>query len=308
MAIFEIPEKFAGKTLRDIQRETGGAFRPDILGGFIGIDQNTPLTAGQSINLPDDPGSGEVKFASQFFSPAGTAQAGQRQAFNLKLRGEEESFLGRFRQDFPQVLTGIEEQLGLPGLRQEAFTSAGELRDIPQVQKQATAGFDVTANQLARIISAEREKKAPIAQEAVRQAQFGEEEFGRRAQRELVPFETEISFMKDRFAREASGFDADADRQLNLLLQQIQQEGATNIATIQQATQLAQLEESKRQFEEGISTIDLGNRVALLDIDGNEIGSFDKKKLGGDTGTPLGTPPPPPLQTLQPTSGFIPTA
>lgn len=221
-------------------------------------------------------------------STAQPLQPGQRQAFQQGLRGEETEFLGRFRTEFPQILTGLEEQLGLPGLRESAFGLTKTLRNIPRVQEQAARGFDVTANQLARIISAEQQRQAPLAQEAVFQAQFAEEEFGRQADIALRPFETEISFMSDRFAREATGFSEDADRRLNLLLQQIQTEGATNIATIQQATQLAQLEESKRQFEQGISTIDLGNRIALIDMSGKEIGSFDKSKLGGGAGVGQG--------------------
>lgn len=253
--------------LNPIQRKRLEELR---IAGSIGQESGIESPTGSFLDVAP-------KFAGQIASQ-------KRDVFQKKLRGEEESFLGRFRTEFPEILTGISEQLGLPALRETAFQGLESFGEIPEVQTQAARGRDISANQLARIISAEETERLPGAQKAVGQAQFAEGQFTEQAGQALVPFETEIGFLKDRFSREASGFNQDAEAELNILLQQIQQEGATNIANIQKATQLAQLEQRKTEFEEGLSTIDLGNRVAIIDREGNEVSSFAKAKLGGGGG------------------------
>lgn len=303
MAIFEVPTNLQGKTLKQIRDESNAAFRPDVLASLAGIDENTPLTAGQAFTLPNDPGSGEYKFVQGTFSPQGTKATADRQAFNLNLQGQEQEFLNRFKEEYPQILSGIEQNLNLPNLRQSAYDLSDTLREIPSVQTGATRGFDVNANQLARIISSEQEKIAPVAQEAVRQAQFGEEEFGRQSERALKPFETEIDLLKDRLSRESTGFDTDAKNRLDLLLTQIQEEGAMDREKISQATKLAELEQRSEEFKKSFVSVDLGNRVAILDASGKEVGSYAKGKLpssgnGGNVGEYL--------KPLEPTPSFRP--
>lgn len=222
-------------------------------------------------------------------------QERKRAAFNEKLRSEESAFLNRFRTDFPNILTGIEEELGLPSLRQSAFTVGQDIQNIPEAVKQAVQGKDVSATQQARIEAAQRGERLPEFNNLLSALQFAEDEFGRRADRELVPFETEIGFMKDRFAREASGFSEDAQSRLNILLAQIQEEGANfrtmtaeqgdNFrAKLGQAAKLAELEENKRQFESSVSTVDLGDRIQLIDPSGNVIREEKKARLSSGSG------------------------
>ena len=71
-------------------------------------------------------------------------------------------------------------ELGLPQLRQNAFNLQQQLIDIPSVYKEGTRGFDVNANQLARIVNARTAELGPLAQRATAQAQFGEQELGTR--------------------------------------------------------------------------------------------------------------------------------
>ena len=193
--------------------------------------------------------AGQQKLLAELGGGGSFQAGGDRAAFNQRLRGEEEAFLGKFRSEFPTILTGIEEQLGLPTLRGEAFGALESFKDIPGVQTQAARGLDIGSNQLERIIAAEQTQRQPGVQDLLSSLQFGEEEFGRRAERELVPFETEIGFLKDRFARESTGFNQDAENSLNVLLQKMQNEGALSVAELQQASSLAELEESKRQLK-----------------------------------------------------------
>ena len=224
---------------------------------------------------------GEKKWASYQGSlgPSVTSlgtSAADRTAFFGKQKGEEEEFLGRFRTEFPELLTGIEEELGLPGLRGRAQSLTGLFEETPERVEVGARGFDVTANQLARMIAAESGELAPEVSKAISQAQYGEEEFGRRAQRELVPFQTEAQFLTDRLSREATGFGIEQQGRLDMLLQKLQNEGNLDIAEMQEATKLSQLEQSKTEYEEGITTIDLGDRVGFFDRFGNLIKSEPK--------------------------------
>jgi len=236
--------------------------------------------------------------------PAGPTAA-DRETFFGKQREEEQGFLSRFRTEFPTLLTGIEERLGLPGLRERSRGLTGLLTETPERVEVGARGFDVTSNQLARMIAAETGELAPEVSKAVSQTQFGEEEFGRQAQRELVPFETEAQFLTDRLAREATGFGIEQQGRLDMLLQQLQNQGSLAIAELQEATKLSQLEQDKIQYEEGLTSVDLGDRIGFFDKLGNLIKSEPKgvaPTKGGD-GTSFVTPPPPTaggggLQTL----------
>jgi hypothetical protein len=232
-----------------------------------------------------------------------------RAAFNERLKGEEQGFLSKFRTEYPEIISGIETTLGLPQLRQSAYDLTETLRNIPRVQEQATRGFDVTANQLARMIQSGQEKVSPLAQEAVREAQFAEETATKRGEQALVPYKAEIELMKDRFAREATGFNVDVEARLNILLTQIQEQGATDRVKLQEATRLAELEQNKEMMQKSFATVDLGNRVALLDLSGNEIGSLPKSKLTSETGNNVQSyfetlTDQNQLQVLQPTPSF----
>lgn len=232
-------------------------------------------------------------------APTGPSAA-DRTAFNERAGQTTSDFLTRFKTEFPQVLTGLESKFNLPQLRETAVSTVGALGDISKIVKatperatQAARGFDVSAGQLERQIAAETGKLRPVlteattaAQQALTASQLGEQAFGTRAQLALAPFETEISFLKDQLSREATGFNIDVEGRFDILLQQIQTEGAANIATIQEATKLAQLEADKVEFESAIDAVDLGNRVILLDRSGNEVGSFPKGKLTGGGGSP----------------------
>ena len=143
-----------------------------------------------------------------------------------------------FLTKFGNVITGqgttqgaaerIGGELGLPALRQNAFNLQQQLIDIPEVYKAGTRGFDVNANQLARIINQRSGEIAPLAQRATAQAQFGEQELGTRLgylqndwNRQLLPLTTEKDFLADRFAREASMYTQDNQNELNAILDKI---------------------------------------------------------------------------------------
>src|SRR3990167_3813598 len=53
-SIFAVPTNLEGKTLAQIRNEGNLNFRPDVLAGFMGIDENTPLKSGQIVDLPEN--------------------------------------------------------------------------------------------------------------------------------------------------------------------------------------------------------------------------------------------------------------
>ena len=99
---------------------------PDLVfGGQIDISNPIKKTKYERLNREYE--QRQRTAAPSPVAPLGPSAA-DREAFFGKQRGEEQEFLGRFRTEFPEILTGIEEQLGLPGLRGRAqsLTSLSE--------------------------------------------------------------------------------------------------------------------------------------------------------------------------------------
>jgi hypothetical protein len=70
MAVYTVPQAFEGKTLAQVRDSTGKAFRPDTLAGYLGIQENTPLKAGQTFTYDVvDPGGGEYQALQSYFNP-----------------------------------------------------------------------------------------------------------------------------------------------------------------------------------------------------------------------------------------------
>ena len=223
-------------------------------------------------------------------------------------RGAETEFMERFKTEFPAALTGLETELGLPGLRQTAQTAGQTLRgvqdvvrSVPTTQQTIAKQVGISAPRLQQRISAESAKLSPTLEAATRgfteatsATQFGEAEFCRRAERALAPLTTKLGLLKDRFSREATGFGQAAERELSSILSKISTGIQISIAEMNKAMQLAQLEQNKYEFESKVSTVDLGNRIALLDRSGKEIGSMPKgtAPTSGTKNPPLPIPPP----------------
>lgn len=51
MALYQVPDAYAGKSLNQIQQQSGMGFRPDVLASFGGIDPNQVLSKGQQLNF-----------------------------------------------------------------------------------------------------------------------------------------------------------------------------------------------------------------------------------------------------------------
>lgn len=253
---FTVPEKFVGKTLSQIQGETGTPFRADLLG----FDPNTALTSGQAFDFPGATGSAESQFlTSQFLSPGQVQQAGQK--------AEGEAFIGALEERIggQEKLGAASERIGgelnLPTLRRNAFDLQQTLKNVGARQQGQAQQFGISAPNLARRTAAEQARLAPAAQEATAQAQFAEGELGRNLQllvaeqdKELRPFfEAQLPLLQDRLAREQSNYQLDQQRELDVLLANIAQSGQASREEAARIQELSVLEETFNKTLEQIA-------------------------------------------------------
>ena len=291
---FQVPEQYGGKTLAQIQGETGAPFRADVLEDIAGIGRNTPLEVGQTISFRTDPGAGEFQFLSGFFDPglSPSQQLAKGQA------DREEGFLTRFRETItgqetlPAMSERLGAELGLPGLREStrglteaAIDLEGLLFGLPGRVAGETRGFDVTQGQLERI--QEERARGPRGQliETARAAERSggrlaglESQLGQRLglgvaqqEKELRPFEAEIGLISERAAREVTLYTADKQNELAVLLQKMQTQGQLDLNDAQRIADLAlQEDEYSRIFDQIRLQTDEDIRQSLaLRRDGN---------------------------------------
>lgn len=122
----------------------------------------------------------------------------------------------------------IGEELGLPQLQANATQLNNTVRDLPSTYSKATTGFDVNANQLARVVGTKQAELSPLAQRATEQAQTAQGQVNQRLgyanedfNRGLIPLTAEQSLLSDRNARETTLYTTDNQNELNALINKI---------------------------------------------------------------------------------------
>ncbi len=224
---------------------------------------------------------------------SGGGSTGSSADLIAKQTAAENDFLTRFRaaiggQESTQAMADrISTELGLPGLRKNAFAVNQQLSDVPDVQSAATRGFDVNENQRQRIIAAKQGELAPSAVKLNTPQQFAEGQLGERLgyglqeqTKALIPFQTEASMLSDRAAREITGYTNDKQNELTLLLDKLSSQRALTAAETARAQQLAD-DEADFQRQKDLLT-------------------FQKSLSGGSGGGGIKTPAP-----LTPTSTTV---
>lgn len=176
-----------------------------------------------------------------------------------KQKATEEDFLTRFRtaiggQESTQAMADrLSTELGLPGLRKNAFNVNQQLEAVPDVQNAATRGYDVNENQRQRIIASKQAEMAPSAIKLNAQQQFAEGQLGERLgygvqdqNKALLPFATEASMISDRAARELTGYTNDKQNELTIYLNKLASQQAL---TAQETARAQQLADDEANFE-----------------------------------------------------------
>lgn len=198
-------------------------------------------------------------------------QQAQTEAFNKAQETKQTDFINRYKaavgaqETVPAAAERIGGTLGLPQLQKTAQGLIKSVAEIPQVQTQASRGFDVNANQLARIISSKQAELSPRAQQAVTQEQSAESNLGTelgylnaQQTRELQPYLTEGGMLSDQLAREMSGFTTDKQNALNLVLEKMKNDQAITIQELNNANELAK---TKAQYNDVYKTISEGSTL-----------------------------------------------
>lgn len=179
-------------------------------------------------------------------------QKAQTAAFNQDQRGLSADFLNRFKgavagqETLPNMATRIGGELGLPQLQANSQSLNNTLFNLPSTYGAATRGFDVNANQLARIIGQKQSELAPAAALASQNTLNAQDQVTKmlgygvqQQQKELLPYQTESSMLSEQQAREFSGFTADKQNQLTSILSDIANKRAVSAAQLAYANQLA---------------------------------------------------------------------
>lgn len=109
--VYTVNDSQAGKSLDELQRESGLNYRPDILAGFLGVDQNAKLTSGQSLtaNLPANyQNSGESQALSSLFGTGMSQEMAAAQPAIKSLQSSIPEVQQQFKQTGEQLNAQIE--------------------------------------------------------------------------------------------------------------------------------------------------------------------------------------------------------
>ena len=123
----------------------------------------------------------------------------------------------------------IGTELGIPTLQANATMLRNTLTNLPGTYNKATTGYDVNANQLARIIGQKSGELAPAVQTAETSLAGAQNTLGQRMGYEqtdqakaLLPYQTEKDLLSDRLARETTLYSQGNQRELDALITKIQ--------------------------------------------------------------------------------------
>jgi len=289
--VFVVPKEYEGLNLSQIAQKKGGYTpRLDVFASQAGISQETPLTAGQRIDFPTSSG-GEYGWGASVFTTPEAYGKQESETFAAKQKGEEEAFMGALtakvagQEKLGTAAERIGGELQLPALRKSAFDLTQTLKGIPQTQETISKQVGISAPNLQKRIAAEQGKIAPLAQEAVSQQQFGEQELGTRLgylvaeqAKELQPFyQAQLPLLTDRLAREQTNYTQDKQNELTLLLTKINNEATATQAELNRVTELAIAEQQYTQVKNSQSIETIGGRKVLVTYDnsGNTVSKVD---------------------------------
>jgi S-adenosylmethionine synthetase len=148
-------------------------------------------------------------------------------------------------------------ELGIPTLQANATMLRNTLTNLPSTYSKATTGYDVNANQLARIIGQKSSELAPAVTTAetslsgaqnTLNTQMGYEQTDQA--KALMPYQTEQTMLSDRMARETTLYSQDNQNELNSLIAKINAGITLSEGEKSRAQQLAIQEQSYNQAKE----------------------------------------------------------
>lgn len=198
-------------------------------------------------------------------------QKAERQAMLDAQAAKEADFLGRFNTavtgapKFGDLAKQYGTELGLPqmreasiGMNQSLIDLQSALETLPKRVAGETRGFDVNANQLARIQEARSQPLVTNMNKTATEASRAQERLGsteqqlatllgyadKDFQRTLLPFEQESKFLGEQIARQVTGFNKSAEDELNLILNKLSFNQNLSADEIKRVNELADKEDS----------------------------------------------------------------
>ncbi len=205
-------------------------------------------------------------------APVQQAQANRAGLTNLfgEQRAGTSDYLNRFKgaisgqETSQQAADRIGGELGLPGKRQAASTITNTVNNLPYTFGAATRGYDVNANQLSRIIGQKTSELTPAMNTANAAVSDAEASLDTRMgyqqadqARELLPYQTEASFLSEQNARETTGYTQQSQSELDSIIAKMNAGIQISEGEKNRANQLAMQE---LQYKQAIETAKMSNQ------------------------------------------------
>ncbi len=195
----------------------------------------------------------------------------------------------------------IGTELGIPTLQANATMLRNTLTNLPTTYSKATTGYDVNANQLARIIGQKSSELSPLVQTAETSLAGAQGNLATRMGYEqtdqakaLLPYQTEKGLLADRQARELTLYTQDNQNELNSLISKLQMGVTLSEGEKNRAQQLAIQEQNYTLEKEKLAatsatepntqTISHGGKTYLIDSGTGKIIATYGSGTGGGSG------------------------
>lgn len=188
-------------------------------------------------------------------------------ALTAKQTTEGTDYLTRLRQAIggqealPHMYTRIGNELNLPNLATNFNQVSNQMTNLPATYSAATRGFDVNANQLGRIVSTKQAALAPALTTATQNYNTAQTERDKMVAanqvdqaRQLKPYDTEQSFLTDRWAREQTGFTSANGQELDALVSKMNAGVTLSEGEQNRANQLAVAE---KEYQKAIKVAEI---------------------------------------------------
>lgn len=145
-------------------------------------------------------------------------------------------------------------ELGIPTLQANATMLQNTLTNLPSTYSKATTGYDVSQNQLSRIIGQKASELQPMVTTAENSLQNAQNTLNTRMgyemtdeEKALRPYTMEKDLLSERQAREATLYTADNENELNALIQKLNMGITLSEGEKNRANQLALQEKQYQQ-------------------------------------------------------------
>lgn len=279
MAIYTVPEKYGGYSIRDIHNDLlksgfgTGLGSLGTVASFLGVGETDKLSSGQqlSFNAPAQytPNSSEYIGVQKAFGQPTTAvsQTAKQEPFVTEQRDRVQEYLDRLYGVGDQF-AAVRQALGIPEAYAERAQIGSTIRDLPQAIETGAAG-ELTSSQIKGRTARDIAELVPGLEASTANLESLLSQYGVESDRIMAPYQIESGLLGEQIGQEYSLFktniQADLDRELANLSRQTQ----LDVADINRAVRMAEIESGKGNM------VDLGDRVAYV-IDGQEVASFNK--------------------------------